>query len=113
MHGYDVPFSQYEVNDRNAVLRVQPLGAIQPSGSGSGLPGRFLLHDLHFHIGLDNTYGSEHTVDGKPFAMEDHFVHYNDQFRSFEEAVTEKGRPGRDFSPLQGGRVRTNAHSGL
>ncbi|XP_075539719.1 carbonic anhydrase 1-like [Dermacentor variabilis] len=90
MHGYDIPFSQYEVKDSNAVLRVQPLGAIQPSVSGSGLPGRFLLHDLHFHVGLDDTYGSEHTVDGKPFAMEAHFVHYNDQFRSFEEAVTEK-----------------------
>ncbi|XP_037514787.2 carbonic anhydrase 2-like [Rhipicephalus sanguineus] len=72
------------------MVRVRPLGAAQPSLKGTGLPGRFLLHDLHFHAGLDDSCGSEHSMDGKAFAMEAHFVHYNDQFSSFEEARTER-----------------------
>ncbi|KAL1414338.1 hypothetical protein MTO96_007578 [Rhipicephalus appendiculatus] len=89
MHGYDGPFPQYEVKDEFGI-RVRPLGGLQPSLKGTGLPGRFLLHDLHFHAGLDDSCGSEHTMDGKSFAMEAHFVHYNDQFRSFEEASLER-----------------------
>ncbi|KAH8042173.1 hypothetical protein HPB51_021257 [Rhipicephalus microplus] len=71
MHGYDGPFSQYKVNDTEFGVKLRVLGGLQPSLKGTGLPGRFLLHNLHFHAGLDDSCGSEHTMDGKTFAMED------------------------------------------
>ncbi|XP_075745563.1 carbonic anhydrase 1-like isoform X2 [Rhipicephalus microplus] len=90
MHRYDGPFSQYKVKDTEFGVKVRVLGGLQPSLKGTGLPGRFLLHNLHFHAGLDDSCGSEHTMDGKTFAMEAHFVHYNDQFSSLEEASMER-----------------------
>ncbi|XP_075745566.1 uncharacterized protein LOC142803719 isoform X3 [Rhipicephalus microplus] len=70
MHRYDGPFSQYKVKDTEFGVKVRVLGGLQPSLKGTGLPGRFLLHNLHFHAGLDDSCGSEHTMDGKTFAME-------------------------------------------
>ena len=38
---------------------------------------KFLLWQFHFHWGKDDTQGSEHTVNGREFPMEVHFVHGN------------------------------------
>ena len=37
----------------------------------------FCLDGMHFHWGLENDEGSEHTVDGVQYPMEVHFVHYS------------------------------------
>ena len=46
-----------------------------------GLPARYQFHGLHFHWGPDNA-GSEHTFEGKAFAMELHLVHFNTEYGS-------------------------------
>lgn len=49
--------------------------------SGTNLPGsKFTLLNLHFHWGADESKGSEHTVEGKSYPMEAHFVHYNTKY---------------------------------
>jgi len=49
--------------------------------SGTGLPGsQFTLLNLHFHWGANESKGSEHTVEGKSFPLEAHFVHYNTKY---------------------------------
>jgi len=42
----------------------------------------FYLWQLHFHWGMvgDADHGSEHTVDGKAYALEMHMVHIEDEF---------------------------------
>jgi len=52
-----------------------------PSLTGGGLPARYQFHGLHFHWGPDNA-GSEHTFEGKAFAMELHLVHFNTEYGS-------------------------------
>ena len=40
------------------------------SVSGGGLPTTYYATQFHFHWGSDDSKGSEHTVDGKPYPME-------------------------------------------
>ena len=45
------------------------------SVDGGGLPSPYTLHSIHFHWSTDDRFGSEHTVDGRSFPLEAHFVH--------------------------------------
>nr|XP_060644433.1 carbonic anhydrase 7 [Anolis sagrei ordinatus] len=57
--------------------------------SGGPLEVPYRLKQFHFHWGSKHDTGSEHTVDGKPFPMELHLVHWNaSKYMKFEEAVT-------------------------
>ena len=38
--------------------------------SGIGLPNEYKVAQLHFHFGSNEKKGSEHTIDGKAYAME-------------------------------------------
>ncbi|KAF5405567.1 Carbonic anhydrase [Paragonimus heterotremus] len=43
---------------------------------------------MHFHWGSTNQVGSEHTVDGRTYALEGHLVCYNNKlYKSFSEAA--------------------------
>ncbi|CAH0391583.1 unnamed protein product [Bemisia tabaci] len=56
--------------------------------TGGPLHGTYKLEQFHCHWGRSNTEGSEHTVDGKPYAGELHLVHWNcEKYPSFSEAV--------------------------
>ncbi|XP_054712484.1 carbonic anhydrase 1-like [Uloborus diversus] len=55
---------------------------------GGPLSHAYELVQFHCHWGNTNSVGSEHTVDGKAFAGELHFVHWNKEaFASCAEAV--------------------------
>ncbi|XP_053560816.1 carbonic anhydrase 4 [Bombina bombina] len=43
--------------------------------SDGGLENTYTAAQLHFHWGSSNSKGSEHTIDGKQYAMELHIVH--------------------------------------
>ncbi|XP_068679291.1 carbonic anhydrase 2-like [Montipora foliosa] len=55
--------------------------------SGGGLNGVYTTVQFHFHWGANNTVGSEHTVDGKEYAAELHFVSYNTKYANILEAI--------------------------
>ncbi|RWS28690.1 carbonic anhydrase-like protein 2 [Leptotrombidium deliense] len=57
---------------------------------GGPLKHNYKLAQFHCHWGKDCNVGSEHTVDGKYYAAELHFVHWNcDLFSNFKEALKE------------------------
>lgn len=57
--------------------------------SGGPLQGKYKLEQFHCHWGKTSEEGSEHTVDGKAYAAELHFVHWNcDKYSSFIEAAS-------------------------
>jgi len=89
-----------------------------PGISNGTLPGNFNLLQFHFHWGSTNDRGSEHTVDGKSFAMELHLVHVNKKYMKDIQSGGSKaltnpdglavvgimfvvGQNGSDFAPLQ------------
>ena len=39
----------------------------RPSIEGGGLNGKYIFQQLHFHWAEDNSQGSEHMVDSKPY----------------------------------------------
>jgi carbonic anhydrase len=50
----------------------------------------YRLVQFHFHWGLDDKSGSEHTLNGKMYPSELHLVHYNtSKYASFADAVTQ------------------------
>jgi len=72
------------------------------------------LLQYHFHWGSTNDRGSEHTIDGKSFAMELHLVHIRKKYLDDVAAALASpdglavvgimfvvGEEGSDFTPLQ------------
>jgi carbonic anhydrase len=47
----------------------------------------YRLFQIHFHWGVNNTEGSEHTINGERYPLEAHLVHYNSRFPSIDAAV--------------------------
>ncbi|XP_044734976.1 carbonic anhydrase 1-like [Chrysoperla carnea] len=58
---------------------------------GGPLKNKFKLEQFHCHWGPKPGVGSEHTVDGKTYSGELHFVHWNaEKYDTFEVASKEK-----------------------
>lgn len=55
--------------------------------TGGGLDGTMILAQFHMHWGSAAVNGSEHTMDGKHYAAEIHFVHYNGKYANLSDAV--------------------------
>jgi len=53
----------------------------------SGLKDIYKFAQFHLHWGYTSEVGSEHTIDGKAFPMELHFVHYNSKYKDIGEAI--------------------------
>ncbi len=56
--------------------------------SGGPLDGEYQLWQFHCHWGSSDSRGSEHTVDGKEYPGEMHFVHYKKAYLTPKEAVS-------------------------
>lgn len=57
--------------------------------SGAGLPSIMKVIQLEFHVGADQTRGSEHTIDGKQYAGELHLVMYDSvNYPDYETALS-------------------------
>lgn len=52
-----------------------------PYIEGGPLDGKYILREIHFH------WDSEHTLDGRTFPLESHFVHYKQDYHSIDEAL--------------------------
>ncbi|KAJ1531738.1 hypothetical protein ONE63_000401 [Megalurothrips usitatus] len=59
-----------------------------PKVKGGPLHKSFILEQVHFHWGKNDGTGSEHYLNGEPFSMEAHLVHWNSKYSSFSEAAT-------------------------
>ncbi|KAM9198167.1 LOW QUALITY PROTEIN: carbonic anhydrase 13 [Dugong dugon] len=57
---------------------------------GGPLTGSYRLRQFHLHLGCADDHGSEHVVNGVPYAAKLHVVHWNsDKYPSFVEAAHE------------------------
>lgn len=60
-------------NGHTIVAYPPPLARL--TMSGGGLPDTFYLVQFHFHWGYNAFQGSEHTINGRKYPLEVHFVH--------------------------------------
>jgi len=62
---------------------------IQPSVSGGYIPNNdsYEFAGLHFHWGKNNSFGSEHLINGTSYPAEAHFVHFNKKYGTLPEAA--------------------------
>ncbi|XP_057325336.1 carbonic anhydrase 7-like isoform X1 [Microplitis mediator] len=58
-----------------------------PYISGGPLQSDYVFKQLHFHWGVNNNEGSEHTINGQSFPLEMHLVHYKKDYDSFKDAL--------------------------
>ena len=58
------------------------------SVTGGPLRDKYVFEQFHFHWGMDDSCGSEHTVSGRSYAAEVHLVHWNgSKYDTFQEAA--------------------------
>jgi carbonic anhydrase len=70
------------LNGDNSCLKGGPLAPNQ----------EYVIAQFHFHWSGTNDEGSEHTLDGKKFASEAHFVFFNkEKYKTFEQAAKSDG----------------------
>ncbi|XP_065073518.1 carbonic anhydrase 1-like [Ochlerotatus camptorhynchus] len=73
------------------ILSAKWPGKEPPYLEGGPLEGKYMFSQLHFHWGNTAVEGSEHTIDGVHLPLEMHIVHFNNAFKSQEEALQHVG----------------------
>ncbi|XP_052872518.1 carbonic anhydrase 1-like [Anopheles cruzii] len=79
-NNFKLPIRQAQLTNTGHSVQVNNLDT-SVTILGGGLPGRFILDQLHFH------WGSEHTLSGVRYALELHLVHYDARYPTFKDAT--------------------------
>lgn len=76
-NGYDVPLTSLRlINWKNTVrINFDNLSSPKPTIEGGDLPGQYELLQIHLHWGKQDSFGTEHTIDGESAPCEIHLVH--------------------------------------
>ncbi|XP_072503025.1 carbonic anhydrase 4 [Notamacropus eugenii] len=85
---YDQKKSLSIINNGHTV-EVQLDDTIRISGGGLNETYKAVAFHLHWSNSLDK--GSEHTINGKSYAMEMHIVHIKNKYHNVSEALSENG----------------------
>uniref|UniRef100_A0A1B6CME5 carbonic anhydrase n=1 Tax=Clastoptera arizonana TaxID=38151 RepID=A0A1B6CME5_9HEMI len=85
----DAPLSTVITNNGHTVMLQ--LNHSQPvTISGGPLPGEYTFSQLHFHWGVNDSYGSEDTINNVSYPMELHMVFFKTDYGEMEKAVDYK-----------------------
>jgi carbonic anhydrase len=88
--GYDTaPASQnYTITNNGHSVTIN-VNVKTISLKNSQLNGTYVLEQFHFHWGVNDNNGSEHSVNGQFHPLEIHFVHYNsDKYNNVSHAAS-------------------------
>lgn len=84
---FDRELEGYLVNN-GRVLRFSHLGFARPAITGGALGTKvYAFSHIDFHFGTTDSDGSEHTIDGRQYAMEMEAVFYDGSFMSSQDAL--------------------------
>ncbi|KAF6774466.1 hypothetical protein AHF37_06167 [Paragonimus kellicotti] len=84
--------SNYNVSNNGHTLMINFPPDVYTVALNEGANETYGVLQMHFHWGSTNQIGAEHTVDGRPYALESHLVCYNNKlYKTSSEAA---GSPG-------------------
>ncbi|XP_059620833.1 carbonic anhydrase 1 [Phlebotomus argentipes] len=79
---YDEPIKGAQVLNTGHSIQINVGSPPNVVLSGGGLPSeQYVMEQMHFH------WGSEHTINGRRYALELHLVHFDSKFPTIQEAV--------------------------
>jgi len=85
--GGDFVHSAEIVNNGHS-LKMTPTDNKNMHIFGAGLADKYQFAQLHLHWGNESRHGSEHTLNGRAYPMEMHFVHYNTKYPDIGESLS-------------------------
>ncbi|GAB0097666.1 Carbonic anhydrase [Sergentomyia squamirostris] len=78
---YDEPIADAKVLNTGHSIQINVGSPPNVVLSGGGLPSEYVMEQMHFH------WGSEHTINGRRYALELHLVHFDSKYPTIQEAV--------------------------
>jgi len=85
--GYSEVPTDLELANNGHAIQVNVPQSRDITVSGGGLVGTYKLVQFHMHWGSVDCMGSEHTVFGKHYPLEIHYVHYNTKYTDLTAAL--------------------------
>lgn len=85
-HGYNNFPKKMQIQINYGSVQVRGNWHAQPIVRGGPLHDDYLFHHLHFHWGINDREGSEHTLHGKRYPVELHLVHYRGKYCRLSKA---------------------------
>lgn len=86
-YGKTPPANQLDLVNNGHAIQVNVPESLDITVSGGGLDGTYQLAQFHMHWGSTDCRGSEHTVDGKQYPLEIHYVHFNTAYGNLGTAL--------------------------
>lgn len=84
------PNAEFYVFNNGHTVQVNTIGPYYVANGG--LSSVYSTAQFHFHWGAENSFGSEHQIDGQSFPLELHVVNYDSvNYASISQAMTEPG----------------------
>ena len=80
-------------------------------GRATSVTDSYALAQLEMHWGRTRSEGSEHYIEGKQYAAEMHFVHYNTRYANLSEAMDAEVRKGATDALIIVAQVLNSAHA--
>nr|XP_012632975.1 carbonic anhydrase 4 isoform X2 [Microcebus murinus] len=96
--GYDKKLEWTVQNNGHTVVMSPTTNGIEIAIAGGGLSARYQVTQFHLHWSRVMNAGSEHSINGKRFAMEMHIVHQKEKGTSGNNNNTQN--PGNDIAVL-------------
>lgn len=81
---YSQPIENAKIKHTGHSLQIDITGGQEYLMTGGGLPGIFVMDQMHFH------WSSEHTLNGERYGLELHIVSHERRFGTFANAVINK-----------------------
>ncbi|CAL1296584.1 unnamed protein product [Larinioides sclopetarius] len=97
---YDIPIKRGDVVNNGRTVTITPRDNVRRGITVQGKD--YNLQNLHFHWGSEKYPGGEHTLNGRPFEMEAHFVHRSSDNKTAVVGllVQVAKRENREFKPI-------------
>ncbi|KAL1490321.1 hypothetical protein ABEB36_013036 [Hypothenemus hampei] len=90
VHFDESPKKMKITNTGHSVILSAKWGQERPYITNSVLPGKYVFSQMHFHWGVNDMEGSEHTFDGRQYPGELHVVLFKSCYLTQESALKER-----------------------